>query len=50
VLHAIEEVDPALRSRFEAEHGAALREACPAQPHGTPLELRRVVVVATRTG
>lgn len=48
VLHALEEADPALRARFEAEYGAALREAYPAQPYGTPLEFRRVFVVATR--
>jgi len=48
VLHALEAADPALRARFEDEYGAALREAYPTQSYGTPLEFRRVFVVATR--
>lgn len=35
---------------FLAEYGAALREAYPAQPHGTVLPFRRVFVVARREG
>ncbi|PZR55472.1 trans-aconitate methyltransferase [Xylanimonas oleitrophica] len=49
VLHALQAHDPALRARFEAEYGAALREAYPEHPWGTPLQFRRVFVVATRT-
>lgn len=49
VLHALEATDPALRARFEAEYGAALREAYPERPYGTPLAFRRVFAVATRT-
>jgi trans-aconitate 2-methyltransferase len=49
VLHALDAADPALRSRFEADLGAALREAYPTRSYGTPLEFRRVFVVATRT-
>lgn len=39
----------ALRAHFEAEYGAALRDAYPERAYGTPLEFRRVFVVATRT-
>src|SRR5690606_12574877 len=45
VLHALEAADPALRARFEAEYGAALREADPERPYGTPLAFRRVFAV-----
>ncbi len=52
VLHALDEHDRAhgtgLRARFDAEYGAALREAYPRRPYGTPLAFRRVLVVATR--
>ncbi|RPF21997.1 methyltransferase domain-containing protein [Myceligenerans xiligouense] len=47
-LHALHDVDPALRERFEEEYGAALREAYPDRPYGTPLAFRRVFVVASR--
>jgi trans-aconitate 2-methyltransferase len=39
--------DP-LRSRFETEYGARLREAYPEQPHGTVLPFRRVFCVVHR--
>jgi trans-aconitate 2-methyltransferase len=47
-LQALESKDPALRARFEAEFGAALREAYPERAYGTPLAFRRVFVVAAR--
>ncbi|MGW2095163.1 methyltransferase domain-containing protein [Promicromonospora sukumoe] len=47
-LQALEAKDPALRTRLEEEFGAALREAYPEYPHGTPLAFRRVFAVATR--
>lgn len=47
-LAALDAVDPALRARFEAEYGAALREAYPPGPAGTVLAFRRVFCVATR--
>lgn len=47
-LQALEATDPALRRRFEEEFGAALRVAYPERAYGTPLEFRRVFVVATR--
>jgi trans-aconitate 2-methyltransferase len=53
VLHALDAADrrdgTALRSRFDAEYGAELRAAYPRRAYGTPLEFRRVFVVATRT-
>ncbi|MEL7976261.1 methyltransferase domain-containing protein [Isoptericola sp. F-RaC21] len=53
VLHALDTHDAAhgtdLRARFDAELGAALREAYPRRPFGTPLAFRRVFAVATRT-
>ena len=39
--------DP-LRSRFETEYGARLRDAYPEQPHGTVLPFRRVFCVVHR--
>ncbi|MBL0886798.1 methyltransferase domain-containing protein [Myceligenerans indicum] len=48
-LHALEEADPALRARFEKDYGAALREAYPERPYGTPLAFRRVFAIASRT-
>lgn len=52
VLHALDDHDRAhgtdLRARFDAEYGAALREAYPRRHHGTPLAFRRVFAVATR--
>ncbi len=54
VLHALDAHDAAhgtgLRSRFDADLGAALREAYPRRAYGTPLVFRRVFVVATRVG
>ena len=47
VLQALPE---ALRERFSAEYGAALREAYPARSYGTVLPFRRVFAVAIRTG
>jgi trans-aconitate 2-methyltransferase len=47
-LQALEAKDPVLRTRFEEEFGAALREAYPERSYGTPLEFRRVFAVATR--
>lgn len=47
-LQALQARDPALRSRFEQEYGAALRAAHPERAHGTPLAFRRVFAVATR--
>ena len=52
VLHALDAHDAAhgtgLRARFDAEYGAALREAYPRRGYGTPLAFRRVFAVATR--
>lgn len=39
-----------LRERFELEYQRRLREAYPAQPHGTVLPFRRIFVVAQREG
>jgi len=39
-----------LRGRFELEYQRRLREAYPAQPHGTVLPFRRIFVVAQREG
>ncbi|MCA5893100.1 methyltransferase domain-containing protein [Isoptericola sp. NEAU-Y5] len=54
VLHALDAHDAThgtgLRRRFDADLGAALREAYPRRPFGTPLEFRRVFAVATRSG
>lgn len=47
-LHALQDQDPALRRRFEKDFGDALRVAYPARSYGTPLEFRRVFVVAAR--
>ena len=47
-LQALEAEDPALRTRFEEEFGAALRTAYPERSYGTPLAFRRVFVVATQ--
>ena len=47
-LDALGTHDPALRARFAAEYGAALRQAYPARGYGTPLAFRRVFAVATR--
>lgn len=47
-LDALGAHDPGLRLRFEAEYGAALREAYPERPYGTALAFRRVFAVATR--
>ncbi|MFF4491099.1 trans-aconitate 2-methyltransferase [Streptomyces sp. NPDC001544] len=40
--------DPGAREEFLAEYRAALREAYPAGPHGTPFPFRRIFAVATR--
>ncbi|MEU1165843.1 trans-aconitate 2-methyltransferase [Streptomyces sp. NPDC005921] len=40
--------DPAARDAFLAEYRAALREAYPAGPHGTPFPFRRVFAVARK--
>ena len=40
--------DPQAREAFVAEYRAALREAYPAGPHGTPFPFRRVFAVATK--
>lgn len=40
--------DPEAREDFLAEYRAALREAYPAGPHGTPFPFRRIFAVATR--
>ncbi|MEU5594617.1 trans-aconitate 2-methyltransferase [Streptomyces sp. NPDC020298] len=40
--------DPQAREDFLAEYRAALREAYPAGPHGTPFPFRRIFAVATR--
>ncbi|MET9577446.1 trans-aconitate 2-methyltransferase [Streptomyces massasporeus] len=42
--------DPEAREAFVAEYRAALREAYPAGPHGTPFPFRRVFAVARREG
>jgi trans-aconitate 2-methyltransferase len=47
-LDALGAHDPGLRRRFEAEYGAALRDAYPERPFGTALAFRRVFAVATR--
>jgi trans-aconitate 2-methyltransferase len=47
-LQALAAADPALRTRFEEEFGAALRTAYPERTYGTPLAFRRVFVVAAR--
>lgn len=52
VLHALDAHDAThgtdLRARFDAEYGAALRDAYPRRSYGTPLAFRRVFAVATR--
>ncbi|MFJ9347801.1 trans-aconitate 2-methyltransferase [Streptomyces sp. NPDC101237] len=40
--------DPRARDAFLAEYRAALREAYPAGPHGTPFPFRRIFAVARR--
>lgn len=45
VLNALPEDE---KARFVEEHQAALREAYPAEEHGTVLPFRRIFVVATR--
>ncbi|MFF4400855.1 trans-aconitate 2-methyltransferase [Streptomyces sp. NPDC001480] len=40
--------DPQAREDFLTEYRAALREAYPAGPHGTPFPFRRIFAVATR--
>jgi trans-aconitate 2-methyltransferase len=51
VLSALDAHDAAhgaaLRARFDTEYAAALRAAYPRHSYGTPLEFRRVFVVAT---
>ncbi|MBB6415556.1 trans-aconitate 2-methyltransferase [Streptomyces sp. AK010] len=42
--------DPEAREAFVAEYRAALREAYPAGPHGTPFPFRRVFTVARKEG
>ncbi|GGV80786.1 trans-aconitate 2-methyltransferase [Streptomyces griseoloalbus] len=42
--------DPEAREAFVAEYRAALRDAYPAGPHGTPFPFRRVFAVAVRRG
>ncbi|BCL20999.1 trans-aconitate 2-methyltransferase [Streptomyces tuirus] len=42
--------DPEAREAFVAEYRAALREAYPAGPHGTPFPFRRVFAVARKEG
>ncbi|ANH91920.1 trans-aconitate methyltransferase [Streptomyces sp. SAT1] len=42
--------DPEAREAFLAEYRAALREAYPAGPHGTPFPFRRVFAVAVKEG
>ncbi|GAA0930030.1 trans-aconitate 2-methyltransferase [Streptomyces thermoalcalitolerans] len=40
--------DPAAREEFLGEYRAALREAYPAGPHGTPFPFRRIFAVAVK--
>ncbi|MCK8434143.1 trans-aconitate 2-methyltransferase [Streptomyces sp. D2-8] len=49
VLTALAE-EPEAREAFVAEYRAALREAYPAGPHGTPFPFRRVFAVARKRG
>ncbi|MEU6469378.1 trans-aconitate 2-methyltransferase [Streptomyces massasporeus] len=42
--------DPEAREAFVTEYRAALREAYPAGPHGTPFPFRRVFAVARKEG
>lgn len=42
--------DPAARETFLTAYRAALREAYPAGPHGTPFPFRRIFAVARKTG
>ncbi|MEV6959267.1 trans-aconitate 2-methyltransferase [Streptomyces sp. NPDC051207] len=42
--------EPGAREEFLAEYGAALREAYPAGPYGTPFPFRRVFAVARKEG
>ena len=49
-LQALEDVDPALRDRFEAEFRRRLRAAYPPEPFGVVLPFRRVFVVARKGG
>ena len=42
--------EPDAREAFVAEYRAALREAYPAGPHGTPFPFRRVFAVARKEG
>ncbi|MZF90703.1 trans-aconitate 2-methyltransferase [Streptomyces sp. SID5643] len=42
--------EPEAREEFVAEYRAALREAYPAGPHGTPFPFRRVFAVARKPG
>ncbi|MFJ4558682.1 trans-aconitate 2-methyltransferase [Streptomyces massasporeus] len=42
--------DPEAREAFVAEYRAALREAYPVGPHGTPFPFRRVFAVARKEG
>jgi trans-aconitate 2-methyltransferase len=39
---------PELLAQFTGEYQAELRRAYPARAYGTPLEFRRIFVVATR--
>ncbi|MEU0165536.1 trans-aconitate 2-methyltransferase [Streptomyces iakyrus] len=49
VLSALAD-EPEAREDFVAEYRAALREAYPAGPHGTPFPFRRVFAVARKPG
>ncbi|MEU9173342.1 trans-aconitate 2-methyltransferase [Streptomyces sp. NPDC048420] len=42
--------DPTAREKFLAEYRAALREAYPAGPYGTPFPFRRIFAVARKEG
>ncbi|MFK4106719.1 trans-aconitate 2-methyltransferase [Streptomyces sp. NPDC019531] len=42
--------DPTAREKFLGEYRAALREAYPAGPHGTPFPFRRIFAVARKEG
>ncbi|MFG2799548.1 trans-aconitate 2-methyltransferase [Streptomyces pseudovenezuelae] len=42
--------DPKARDAFVADYRAALREAYPAGPHGTPFPFRRIFAVARKEG